>query len=71
MIPVTRGYFETRANLCPGVGSDPRAVLKFPPDADAESRLWAIDPQWNAMLRTTCIVREIAGDWPSFTGPGS
>jgi hypothetical protein len=46
-------------------------VLKFPPDADAESRLWAIDPQWNAMLRTTCIVREIAGDWPSFTGPGS
>jgi hypothetical protein len=71
MIPGMRGYFETKADLCPGVGSDLSAVLKFPPDADAGSRLWAIDAQWNAMLRTTCIVREIVGDWPSFTGPGS
>jgi acetylornithine deacetylase/succinyl-diaminopimelate desuccinylase-like protein len=60
--PVTRAYFETMATLVdPGVGADMRAVLKSPPDADAAARLWAIDPQWNAMLRTTCIVSEIEG----------
>jgi acetylornithine deacetylase/succinyl-diaminopimelate desuccinylase-like protein len=38
-----------------------RAVLQSPPDAAAAGRLWAMDPQWNAMLRTTCIVSEITG----------
>lgn len=60
--PVTRAYFETMAKLVdPEVGADMRAVLRSPSDAEAAARLWAIDPQWNAMLRTTCIVSEIAG----------
>jgi acetylornithine deacetylase/succinyl-diaminopimelate desuccinylase-like protein len=60
--PVTRAYFETMAKLMdPDVGAYMRAVLQSPPDAAAAARLWAIDPQWNAMLRTTCIVSEIAG----------
>lgn len=59
---VTRAYFETMATLVdPSVGADMRAVLQSPPDAEAAARLWAIDPQWNAMLRTTCIVSEIEG----------
>jgi acetylornithine deacetylase/succinyl-diaminopimelate desuccinylase-like protein len=59
---VTRAYFETMSTLVePPVGADMRAVLRSPPDEAAAARLWAIDPQWNAMLRTTCIVSEIAG----------
>jgi len=60
--PVTRAYFERMATLVdPAVGADMRAVLESPPDPGAAGRLWAIDPQWNAMLRTTCIVSEIQG----------
>jgi acetylornithine deacetylase/succinyl-diaminopimelate desuccinylase-like protein len=60
--PVTRAYFETMSKLVdPAVGADMRAVLQSPPDEEAAARLWAVDPQWNAMLRTTCIVSEIAG----------
>ncbi len=59
---VTRAYFETMAKIMdPDIGADMRAVLQSPPDAAAASRLWKIDPQWNAMLRTTCIVSEITG----------
>jgi acetylornithine deacetylase/succinyl-diaminopimelate desuccinylase-like protein len=36
-------------------------VLRSPPDEAAAARLWGIDPQWNAMLRTTCIVSQIEG----------
>jgi acetylornithine deacetylase/succinyl-diaminopimelate desuccinylase-like protein len=35
--------------------------LKQPADDAAAARLWAIDPAWNAMLRTTCIVSQIEG----------
>ncbi len=60
--PVTRAYFETMATLVdPAIGADMRAVLRSPPDAAAAARLWTINPQWNAMLRTTCIVSEISG----------
>jgi acetylornithine deacetylase/succinyl-diaminopimelate desuccinylase-like protein len=60
--PVTRGYFETMATLSdPEVAADMRAVLRSPPDEAAAARLWGIDPQWNAMLRTTCIVSQIEG----------
>jgi acetylornithine deacetylase/succinyl-diaminopimelate desuccinylase-like protein len=60
--PVTRAYFEAMAKLVePAVAADMRAVLGSPPDAAAAARLWAVDPQWNAMLRTTCIVTEIEG----------
>jgi acetylornithine deacetylase/succinyl-diaminopimelate desuccinylase-like protein len=59
---VTRSYFETMANLAdPAIGADMHAVLRSPPDEAAADRLWAIDPQWNAMLRTTCIVTQIEG----------
>jgi acetylornithine deacetylase/succinyl-diaminopimelate desuccinylase-like protein len=60
--PVTRAYFETMAKLVdPAVATDMRAVLESPPDADSAARLWAKNPLWNAMLRTTCIVSEIQG----------
>ncbi len=59
---MTRGYFEAMAKLVePDVAADMRAVLKSPPDEAAAARLWAIDPAWNAMLRTTCIVSQIEG----------
>ena len=60
--PVTRAYFEAMAKLVePAIGADMRAVLESPPDEAAVARLWAADPQWNAMLRTTCIVSQIEG----------
>jgi acetylornithine deacetylase/succinyl-diaminopimelate desuccinylase-like protein len=60
--PVTRSYFEAMSNLVePAIAADMRAVLGSPPDDEAAQRLWAADPSWNAMLRTTCIVTEIEG----------
>ena len=60
--PVTRAYFEAMSKLAePRIGADMQAVLKQPPDDSAAARLWAIDPAWNAMLRTTCIVSQIEG----------
>ena len=60
--PVTRAYFEAMAKLVePEIAGDMRGVLKSPPDDAAAARLWAIDPAWNAMLRTTCIVSQIEG----------
>ncbi|HSE13310.1 MAG TPA: M20/M25/M40 family metallo-hydrolase [Rudaea sp.] len=59
---VTRSYFEAEAKLVePDVAADMRAVLKSPPDEAAAERLWAINPAWNAMLRTTCVVTQIEG----------
>ena len=60
--PVTRAYFESMAKLVePDIAADMRAVLASPPHEAAAARLWAADPQWNAMLRTTCIVSQIEG----------
>lgn len=60
--PVTQAYFEAMSKLVePDVAADMRAVLKSPPDEAAAERLWAIDPSWNATLRTTCIVSQIEG----------
>lgn len=60
--PVTRSYFEAMSKLVePAIAADMRAVLGSPPDDAAAQRLWAADPSWNAMLRTTCIVTEIEG----------
>jgi acetylornithine deacetylase/succinyl-diaminopimelate desuccinylase-like protein len=57
-----RGYFEARAKLVPPeVAADMHAVLKDPPDEAAAERLWAVNPGWNGMLRTTCVVTQIAG----------
>jgi acetylornithine deacetylase/succinyl-diaminopimelate desuccinylase-like protein len=60
--PVTRSYFEAQAKLvAPQVGRDIEAVLDARPDEAAAERLWAVSPAWNAALRTTCVVTEIAG----------
>jgi len=58
----TRGYFEAQAQLQPPeVAADMRAVLDNPLDEAAVERLWAVNPGWNGMLRTTCTVTEISG----------
>jgi acetylornithine deacetylase/succinyl-diaminopimelate desuccinylase-like protein len=58
----TRGYFESQAKLAPpDVAADMQAVLKNPHDEAAVERLWAVNPGWNGMLRTTCVATEIAG----------
>jgi acetylornithine deacetylase/succinyl-diaminopimelate desuccinylase-like protein len=58
----TRAYFEAQARLAPApVAADMLAVLRDPPDAAAAERLWAANPGWNSMLRTTCIATQIEG----------
>jgi acetylornithine deacetylase/succinyl-diaminopimelate desuccinylase-like protein len=58
----TRGYFEAQSKIVsPEVARDMQAVLTNPADEAAAERLWAINPGWNSMLRTTCVVTEIAG----------
>ncbi len=51
----TRGYFSAQIPLvAPAVAADMRAVLDRADEAAAQ-RLWAINPGWNSMLRTTCV----------------
>jgi acetylornithine deacetylase/succinyl-diaminopimelate desuccinylase-like protein len=58
----TRGYFEAQSKMdSPEIAADMRAVLANPEDEAAVERLWAINPGWNGMLRTTCIATEISG----------
>jgi acetylornithine deacetylase/succinyl-diaminopimelate desuccinylase-like protein len=58
----TRGYFEAQAKLvAPDIAADMQAVMKNPQDEAAAERLWAVNPGWNGMLRTTCVVTEITG----------
>ena len=58
----TRGYFEAQSRLVASdVAADMQAVLKNPRDEPAVERLWAINPSWNGMLRTTCVVTQISG----------
>ena len=58
----TRGYFEAQAKLVPpDIAADMRAVIKNPQDEAAAERLWTVNPGWNGMLRTTCVVTEITG----------
>jgi acetylornithine deacetylase/succinyl-diaminopimelate desuccinylase-like protein len=60
--PATRGYFEAQSHLvAPDVAAYMQAVLKDPHDEAAVEHLWAINPGWNGMLRTTCVVTEITG----------
>jgi len=53
--PVVRAYFEAQTTLLPKMAADIRAVLKNPPEEAAAERLWAVNPAWNSMLRTTCV----------------
>jgi acetylornithine deacetylase/succinyl-diaminopimelate desuccinylase-like protein len=58
----TTGYFQAQSTRVePGVAADMQAVLKNPQDEAAVERLWAVNPGWNGMLRTTCVVTEING----------
>lgn len=64
--PVTRGYFEAQAKLRPAFAADIHAVLKDTPDEAAAERLWAENPSWNSMLRTTCVATMVnAGHAPN------
>ena len=58
----TRAYFEAQAGMASTeVARDIRAVLADPQDAAASDRLWAADPNWNGMMRTTCVATQIEG----------
>ncbi len=58
----TKGYFEAQTKLvAPEIATDMRAVLADSKDEAAVEKLWAINPSWNSMLRTTCVVTEING----------
>ena len=60
--PVVHGYFEAESKLVDAkVAGDMQAVLKSSTDEAAIDRLWAVNPGWNSMLRTTCVVTEING----------
>jgi acetylornithine deacetylase/succinyl-diaminopimelate desuccinylase-like protein len=63
----TRAYFKTQLELAPAaVAEDIKAVLRDPPDAAAADRLWALNPGWNGMLRTTCVATMVdAGHAPN------
>lgn len=59
--PVTRAYFEQQLRLSPASANDLRAVLDGRDPETAADRLWAANPGWNSMLRTTCVVTRIDG----------
>jgi acetylornithine deacetylase/succinyl-diaminopimelate desuccinylase-like protein len=60
--PATRGYFEAHSKTAPPeLAADMRAVLSDPSDKSAVEHLWAANPGWNGMLRTTCVATEISG----------
>lgn len=62
MNQATRGYFQAQSALvAPNVAADMQAVLKDSRDQAAVERLWSVNPGWNGMLRTTCVVTEISG----------
>jgi acetylornithine deacetylase/succinyl-diaminopimelate desuccinylase-like protein len=64
--PVTRAYFEAQARLRPAAAADLAAVLKTPADEAAAERIWAANPSWNSMLRTTCVATMVtAGHAPN------
>jgi acetylornithine deacetylase/succinyl-diaminopimelate desuccinylase-like protein len=57
--PITRAYFERRAALESGqTGTDMRAILHTPPNAQAIARL-SMDARFNSLLRTTCVATRL------------
>ncbi len=60
---VTRSYFEAQSKLVsPEVAADMHAAMKNDAQAEAAAeKLWAANPAWNGMLRTTCVVTQISG----------
>ncbi len=63
--PVTRAYFEQQIALAPGSAAEFRRLLDAGTTASEREavadRLWAVNPGWNSMLRTTCIATTIEG----------
>lgn len=58
--PVTRAYFEHLAKTeSPQVTEEIRAILRDPPDPEAQSRLWQLSAAYNASVRTTCVATQL------------
>lgn len=58
----TRAYFKAEMELqTPQIGADMRAILATPADDAAVQRLWAINPGWKGVMRTTCVPTQIEG----------
>jgi acetylornithine deacetylase/succinyl-diaminopimelate desuccinylase-like protein len=58
---ITRGYFaRTAAHSSASTAADMRAILATPPAAAAVARL-SRDPEFNSLLRTTCVATRIEG----------
>ncbi|MBA4216874.1 MAG: M20/M25/M40 family metallo-hydrolase [Roseateles sp.] len=58
--PVTRAYFEHLSRTeKPEVAADIRAILRDPPDPDAQARLWQFSAAYNASVRTTCVATQL------------
>lgn len=58
--PVTRAYFEHLARTeKPAVAADIQAILRDPPDPDAQARLWQFSAVYNASVRTTCVATQL------------
>jgi acetylornithine deacetylase/succinyl-diaminopimelate desuccinylase-like protein len=59
---VTRAYFLAQAELQPPeVAADMRAIVQDPANDAAAQRLWDRSPDWNGMMRTTCVPTQITG----------
>jgi len=53
----TRAYFEQQSRLQPpDVADAMRTIIANPESTDAAECLWAANPSWYGMLRTTCVV---------------
>jgi acetylornithine deacetylase/succinyl-diaminopimelate desuccinylase-like protein len=56
-----RGYFQAQTRLVePNIAADMQAVLDHK-DENAATRLWAINPAWFSMMRTTCVATMLSG----------
>jgi acetylornithine deacetylase/succinyl-diaminopimelate desuccinylase-like protein len=59
--PTTRAYFERMSTIETGRTADEmKAILRTPPDRDAEVAL-AKNPEYNASMRTTCVATRLSG----------
>lgn len=57
----TRAYFERSSNIESGqLGADMKSIVSANPDPEAIKRL-SVYPNYNAMLRTTCVATMISG----------
>lgn len=57
----TRVYFDRTSKIETGqLAEDMKGIIKTPPDSEAVARL-SVFPNYNAMLRTTCVATMISG----------